>query len=138
MHVTQVKHTLISDDVYQRLRDATFSGELASAQRLDIKRLAEEFGVSNHPVNEVLNRLALEGLVTVKPRSGTFVRTLTLPDIHHIVDARLMIETFAVSSIADPSPELLDVLAEKAAVLNGVANEEPFLLGAYNMKSECG
>ncbi len=132
MHVTQVKHTLISDDVYRRLRDAIFSGELASAQRLDIKRLAEEFGVSNHPVNEALNRLALEGLVTVKPRSGTFIRTLTLPDIHHILDARLMIETFAVSSISDPSPDSLAVLAEKAAVLSGVANEEPFRFGAYN------
>lgn len=132
MHLTQVKHTLISDDVYQRIRDAIFSGELTAGQRLDIKRLAEEFGVSNHPVNEALNRLALEGLVTVKPRSGTFVRTLTLPDINHILDARLMIETFAVSSIADPKPDSLVVLAEKVTVLKMVANEDPFLFGAYN------
>ncbi len=132
MHVAQVKHTLVSDDVYRRLRDAVFSGELAAGQRLDIKRLAEEFGVSNHPVNEALNRLALEGLVIVKQRSGTFIRTLTLPDIHHILDARLMIEVFAVSSITDVNPDLLAVLAEKGEALNRTANEKPFLFGVYN------
>ena len=132
MHVTQVRHILISDDVYKRLRDAIFSGELGSGERLDIRRLADEFGVSNQPVKEALNRLALEGLVSIKPRSGTFVRTLTLADIHHILDARLMIETFAVSAISDPDPALLAALGAKAAELKRSAHEQPFQLGHYN------
>ena len=132
MYVTQVRHILISDDVYRRLRDAIFSGELASGERLDIRRLADEFGVSNQPVKEALNRLALEGLVSIKPRSGTFVRTLTLADIHHILDARLMIETFAVSAISDPDPALLAALGAKAAELKRSAHEQPFQYGQYN------
>jgi DNA-binding GntR family transcriptional regulator len=122
----------ITADVYQNLRDAIFSGELRSGQRLDVQWLATTFEVSNQPVKEALNRLALEGLVVIKPRSGTFVRTLTVEDMDHILDARLMIETHAVRSMGDPDAELLNQLEGYAEKLAEISNQVPFAYLQYN------
>ena len=97
MFLTRVERGGLAGDVYQRIRDAIFSGELTAGARLDVRELSEALGVSSQPVKEALSRLSLEGLVVIRPRVGTFVRTLVDADIDHILDARLMIETFAVT-----------------------------------------
>ena len=49
--------------VYQEIKQAILSGELALQQRLDIDRLASQFGVSATPVRYALAILASERLV---------------------------------------------------------------------------
>lgn len=132
MYLELIRRSSITDDAYLRIRDAIFSGVLTSGQRLDVGRLAESFGVSNQPVKEALQRLTMEGLTVIKPRSGTFVRILTIDDIHHILEARLMIETFAVSCISNPDSDLLRILGEKAIALKRLSHEQPFQYDLYN------
>lgn len=133
MFLTRVERGGLASDVYQRIRDAIFSGELTAGARLDVRELSEALGVSSQPVKEALSRLSLESLVVIRPRVGTFVRTLVDADIDHILDARLMIETFAVTHMP---PEIdgsrLDELEQAATRLEQLAGAKPFSYMAYN------
>lgn len=62
--------------VYQALREALVSGELAPGQRLIVQALAARLGVSRTPVREALQRLEDEGLVETSPRALTRVSPL--------------------------------------------------------------
>ncbi len=55
------------------LRDRILTGRLRRGERLDLDRLAREFGTSRTPVREALLELSYEGLVDVTPRSGITV-----------------------------------------------------------------
>jgi len=132
VYLTKVDRTALAIEVYQRLRDAIFDGELPSGARLDVQKIAKTLEVSNQPVKEALNRLALEGLVLIKPRSGTHVRTVSPDDIDHLLTARLMLETFAVKRIRDLSPTDLEALGAWVRRLEHLAEERPFPFMAYN------
>jgi DNA-binding GntR family transcriptional regulator len=54
--------------------------------------LAQQYGVSKTPVREALQLLSLEGLVTVLPRKGYVVTSLSYQDIREVMDLRLMLE----------------------------------------------
>ncbi len=131
-HVRPLRRVAITADVYQSLRDAIFSGELRAGERLDVQGLASGFEVSNQPVKEALNRLALEGLIVIKPRSGTFVRSLSIEEMNHILEARLMIESYAVRNMKPPTAETLDQLQALAKRLGHIASEAPFAYLRYN------
>lgn len=132
MYLTKVDRTGLAIEVYQRIRDAIFYGELRSGARLDVQSLAKQLGVSNQPLKEALNRLALEGLLLIKPRSGTHVRTVSPEDIDHLLDARLMLETFAVNHIRDLLPADVEHLEVGVRRLEQLAEERPFPFASYN------
>ncbi|MHB1172133.1 MAG: GntR family transcriptional regulator [Lacisediminihabitans sp.] len=54
--------------------------------------LAREYGVSKTPVREALQMLTVEGLVTVLPRKGYMVRSLSFHDVREVMDLRLILE----------------------------------------------
>jgi DNA-binding GntR family transcriptional regulator len=62
-----------SDSVLQVLRGSILSGVFVPGQRLNTSELAEKLDVSIAPVRDALNRLQAEGLIDIRPRSGTFV-----------------------------------------------------------------
>jgi DNA-binding GntR family transcriptional regulator len=73
-----VNARLLRDEAYQRLREAILSGELAPGASLRVEGLARELELSSMPVREALARLRDEGLVEIRPRSGTRVAPLRL------------------------------------------------------------
>ncbi len=77
--------------------------------------------MSRTPVREALLQLQNEGLVVIKPQSGTFVFDLTRADLHHICQARAIFETGALRfALAEGSPEplaALGALVGRAAVV---------------------
>ena len=64
----------------RELRDRVLTGRLRPGDRLDLDRVAAEFGTSRTPVREALLELSYEGLVTVTPRSGITVVGITPED----------------------------------------------------------
>jgi DNA-binding GntR family transcriptional regulator len=54
-----------------------------------------ELGLGRTPLREAVKRLALEGLVEVRPRSGTFVTDVHAQDIVHIAELRAELEAQA-------------------------------------------
>ncbi len=57
-------------------------GELPLGARISDKVIASELGISRTPVREALVQLQTEGLVVMRPQSGTLVTDLTPTDVH--------------------------------------------------------
>lgn len=83
---------LRKSQVYERLLLDIVVGELAPGVRLDEQELVRRYDAGLAGVREALGRLALEGLVIRKARSGTSVAPLDLLDVRQAVDARRLIE----------------------------------------------
>src|ERR671935_2862006 len=82
--------------VHERLREQIFSGELEPGAELAEVALSEQLGVSRGPVREALGRLASEGLVTVRPRRGAVVRSLSAEEFLEAYQVREALEVMAV------------------------------------------
>ena len=59
---------------YGELRDALLSGVLRPGERIDLGAVAHWLDMSRTPVDHAITRLCTDGLVTVEPYRGTFVR----------------------------------------------------------------
>ena len=100
-----------------RLRRAMVQGELRPNQRLIEAELAEILGVSRTPIREVLQRLALDRLVS-KHRRGWIVREHTAEEIKNIYACRAALEGYASRLAATAATE--EQLAELDALLNSI------------------
>src|SRR5262249_39146181 len=95
-------------------------GSLALGARISDKALATELGVSRTPVREAIVQLQSEGLVVVRPQSGTFVVDLSPDDVRQICAVRAILETGALKLSAETVPESelarLGLLVGKASI----------------------
>ena len=92
-------HTDLSEQTYQVLKDKILRRQLEPGARVSVDEIAQGLGVSRTPVKDALKRLAVEGLVEIQPRRGTFVTELTARDVAELFDIRLLIEAYAARSI---------------------------------------
>jgi DNA-binding GntR family transcriptional regulator len=86
---------LIADRAYVALRDRIVTLRLPPGTALREDRLMDELGLGRTPLREAVKRLALEGLVDVRPRSGTYVTEVEAHDIVHISEVRAELEAQA-------------------------------------------
>ena len=64
----------LHEDLVSQFQDLINTGALVSGQRLPSERdLANQFNVSRSSVREAIRSMELQGLVSIKPGSGTFV-----------------------------------------------------------------
>ncbi len=68
-------------------------------ERISVDDIAQRMGVSRTPVTDGLKRLAVEGLVEIVPRRGTFVSSLTAKDVAELFDVRAVIELYAAQRL---------------------------------------
>ncbi|ARP81942.1 hypothetical protein CAL12_14700 [Bordetella genomosp. 8] len=79
-------------NVYEALFEQIVTGKLRAGERLLIDELAERFGVSKIPVREALKALEAKGWVESAPRRGTYVRRLSMGELHELFELRQIIE----------------------------------------------
>ena len=82
--------------VHDRLREQILSGALEPGTELTEVALSEQLGVSRGPIREALGRLASQGLVTVRPRRGAVVRSLSKEEFIELYQVREALEMMAV------------------------------------------
>lgn len=100
-------------DVYESLRKAILSGQIALGTRLIEKELAERYNISRTPIREAIRRLEAEGLVTLSPNRGASVRNYTLKNVADTFNLRAQIEGYACALAAENcTPEALIQLKE--------------------------
>ena len=78
--------------VFQKLREDILSGVYKDDDELREISIGEEMGVSRTPVREALRQLELEGLVTIIPNKGAYVKGITQKDVHDIYKIRSLLE----------------------------------------------
>lgn len=80
------------DAVYEVIRDRIIRGDYYPSQHLAESHLARELNVGRHIVRLALERLDLEGLVTIHPNRGAVVTRIQLEDAVDILHAREALE----------------------------------------------
>jgi DNA-binding GntR family transcriptional regulator len=89
----------INEKVYNFIKTNIINYNYPPGYNLNLGQLSELLGVSPTPIKDALFRLAGEGLVEIAPRKGTYVKDVTLEDIHEILKVRVILETAAVEAI---------------------------------------
>ena len=90
---------------YKILKAKILSEQLTPGERLDLSAIEKQMGISRTPLKEALNRLAVDGLVEIRPRSGTYVTVHSLEKIEDVFDARQLLEVYAAGLAAERMTE---------------------------------
>jgi DNA-binding GntR family transcriptional regulator len=114
-----VENLTLWQRVYDHLRAEILSGRLEPGAELAEVALSEQLGVSRGPLREAIGRLASEGLVTVRPRRGAVVRSLSKEEFLELYQVREALEMLAVRlAVPRLGPEdvaVLEGLVERMA-----------------------
>jgi DNA-binding GntR family transcriptional regulator len=107
---------LLGDRAYVELRDRIVTLAIPPGAPLDEEALGRALHMGRTPVREAIKRLALENLVCVYPRRGTFATEINITDLAHVSDVRVQLEGHAAYRAAQrltpaQRDELDDLLA---------------------------
>lgn len=121
--------SLLSERAYAALRDRLVTLEIPPGAPIDEEALTRELGVGRTPAREAVRRLALEGLVIVYPRRGTFASAINITSLSDITDVRAVLEAHAAAraaTLADAADleEARALMAELGAL---DAGQEPMM-----------
>ena len=111
-----VTHTDLGTAVMAELRALIIDGEFAQGERLVETELAERFDVSRGPVRDALAQLERGGLVELRPRKGSFVRSLSVADIEEIYSLRQALETLALQIAVEIDAPITEMTKHLAAL----------------------
>lgn len=81
--------------IYESIRGKILTESYRSGHKLSENTLAEEYGCSRTPIREIFQRLANDGLVVIKPKSGTYVRHETKKEYVELMQVRAYLEALA-------------------------------------------
>jgi DNA-binding GntR family transcriptional regulator len=86
--------------VYRALRRAILEQALRPGLKLPEDSIGEQLGVSRTLVREAFGRLAIEGLVELKPNRGAFVAYPSLEEARDVFEVRSALERQVVANLA--------------------------------------
>lgn len=114
-------HSTKEEVVYQVLKSAIVEGMLLPGTHLVISEVASVLDASAIPVRDALRRLSSEELVELRPHVGAFVTPLPVDYLIEVLEARHVVEEFAVRLAVERATP--DVIAELEALVEtmGVA-----------------
>jgi len=120
----RIEMQTIRGQVYDQMREMILDGVWEPGSRIDLNQMVVEFGVSKTPLNEAIQKLLQEGLLFVKPRSGTFVSDLNVEEMGMTFDFRLALEVGSANAIvANTTPADIEKLetidAKMSDILDG-------------------
>ncbi|MDL9938649.1 GntR family transcriptional regulator [Gordonia sp. ABSL1-1] len=134
--------TLLTDQVFHALHERIATGEWAPGKPLRIREVATLVGTSEMPVREAFRRLEQAGLIHIEPYRGATVRQLSIEELEHTYDVRILLEPaaaraggeYADDRVVDAMRGQLDRLQQASArgdVAAAVAEDEQLLTTLY-------
>jgi DNA-binding GntR family transcriptional regulator len=91
-----LENRTLREQVADHLREEILASRLSPGTELGEVMLARSLGISRGPLREALGQLAAEGLVTIVPRRGAVVKTLTRQEFMDAYQVREALESLAV------------------------------------------
>jgi DNA-binding GntR family transcriptional regulator len=101
MSVPAAAGELLADRAYAELRDRIVTLAIPPGAPINEDALGRDLEMGRTPVREAIKRLALERLVTVFPRRGTFASEINITDLAAISDVRVQLEGHAARRAAE-------------------------------------
>ncbi len=119
----------LSEQIYQILRADILSQRIPLGEKLTLKNLKEQFGVSTTPIREALTRLTEEGLVNHYSNIGVNVISLTERDLTELYQFMGNLDRLAILySAKHPAGEqICRELEAVIAVTNAIESKEALL-----------
>jgi len=94
------KELILSDEViYKKILKSIVEHKLPPGSRLPEDKLSEAFGKSRTSIRKVLQRLALERIVSIVPNKGAQVNSPSAQEAQEILDSRIMLEPLLIPEI---------------------------------------
>lgn len=90
----------LSQEAYQRLKEAIRKGTLAPGTRVREVEIAHRFGISRTPARDAIRRLESEGLISFVPRHGAIISRLDHQATMELYDLREILEGAAAGFAA--------------------------------------
>lgn len=91
---------LLKERAYDEIKHYILSDAFPPGTFLAERQLAAQLGMSKTPVKAALERLELEGFITVSPQQGILVRQLSVEEVADQYEIRLALETYTVRALA--------------------------------------
>jgi len=108
-----MRHRPSTQTIYNELKERILSFALYPGTRVTETELSLDFGVSRTPIREALQRLAVEGFVTIRPKQGCFVRELDIDEIDQFYQVRTALEGLSLEQALTQMPRAaLEELAQ--------------------------
>lgn len=85
---------------YDEIKRMILSGELAAGAFIAERPLSVRLGMSTTPVRSALQRLEVEGLLSISPQQGAVVRDFSFREITELYEIRMALEPFVARQIA--------------------------------------
>ncbi|MBI3560610.1 MAG: GntR family transcriptional regulator [Gammaproteobacteria bacterium] len=87
---------LTTQQIYHDLRRQIISFDLFPGSRVTETELADSYQISRTPIREALKRLEVEGLISIRPKQGCYVRAVDMALIGDYYTVRVALEAMAV------------------------------------------
>jgi DNA-binding GntR family transcriptional regulator len=113
-------HLTKSEFAYQELRRRILDDQILPGERLLLRPLAEELGLSVMPVRDALRMLERDGLVTLESHRGATVTQIPKETVIQTISMRMWLEVLAIREAASRHTE------------DSIANVERMLADAEN------
>jgi DNA-binding GntR family transcriptional regulator len=120
-----------ADTAYEGIIDLILTRGLRPGERTSVYLLAERLGLGRMPVKEAVARLEIEGVLSIKGRSGTTVASVDPRDIAQMFALRRVLEAFAAdSAVVAATAEDLEKVCALAAEMREASISAPDAAGA--------
>lgn len=106
-----------SDVAYQHVRASILDGDLPGGAMLSEGAIANELGLSRTPVREGFLRLQAEGWLRLYPKRGALVLEVGPHELEEVVEARVLVETHAVSQVSEHERERAALVERLRAIV---------------------
>lgn len=128
-HTTQQS---LRDLAYETIKHRIITCAFKPGEYINEAQVSAALGLGRTPVHQAIDRLMLDGMVKVIPRKGVIVKPVSLDEVLHIIEARLMIEPaavrFATARADDAEIGALDDILGRAQEWSSLRNVEQMML----------
>lgn len=98
LRLTEAERKKRAYAAYVSLRQGILDQKYAPGERLSVEDLARDTGMAAAQVRQAIQRLAADGLVEIRPRSGTYVAGITVEEVEEVCDVRRALECLAAET----------------------------------------
>jgi DNA-binding GntR family transcriptional regulator len=95
------RHQTLREKILETIREAILKGSLKPGEKVAEPELAERFGISRTPIREAFRQLESEGYLTVIPRKGAVVTSLSERDVEEFYAIKSILEGYAARIAAE-------------------------------------
>jgi DNA-binding GntR family transcriptional regulator len=88
-------HLTLRERIVETIRSAIVNGQLPPGTRIAEPELADRFGISRTPIREAFRQLESEGFISVVPRKGAIVASLSAKDVSNFYELKMVLEGYA-------------------------------------------